>query len=369
MLAELAVRDGYTVTALDYFGDSDLRALCPSHSLLRDYADKAYSPRALVTASKSVAAAAVTYGASFENHPDLVEELSVGRVLLGNTPETLRRVRDPFELQRILGEGGFSFPETCLEIKSHESRVVRHLAQRWLWKPLRGGGGTHVRWLGDADMGEGIVQEYEGIVQEYIEGMVCSFSFVANGQEARVIGVTEQLIGLPEFGTGDFRWCGNLSPPRVPEAELDAIWQQADPIAAYLTAHFGLRGLNGVDFVWRDKRIWVLEINPRPSASTELFDGPLFDWHVRGCLGEPIRPSWSLRLTRSVGKVVVFAPYDLTVGDTQHWRSHELRDIPHNNEHIRQGHPICTALATAATPVDCLQQLRAQAELVRQWTE
>ena len=83
MLAELATQAGYTVIALDYFGDSDLRAIAPSVSLLRDFAGAAYDPAALVSAARTLAAPAVAYGASFENHPALVAQLAEGRQLLG----------------------------------------------------------------------------------------------------------------------------------------------------------------------------------------------------------------------------------------------------------------------------------------------
>ena len=358
MLAELAVRAGYAVTALDYFGDSDLRALGPGRSLLRDFADKAYSPRALVAASRQVEAPSVVYGASFENHPELVEALSTRRLLLGNTPATLRRVRDPFELAQVLRADGFVFPQTY-----GASAPPAPQPRRWLWKPTRGGGGTHVRWVTDA-----IARE--GIVQEFVAGMVGSFTFIANGRESIVVGVSEQLMGLPEFGAQDFRWCGNLSPPRLPDDDVRRIWDQAHDIARCLTSAFGLRGANGVDFVWRDQRIWTIEVNPRPSAALELFDAQydtrLFDWHVRACLQQAWPDKVFAMPDHAVGKAVVFAASDLVVGDTQHWHAQGIRDVPHPHEAVQRGHPICTVLARAATPEQCLTQLRAKADLVRQ---
>ena len=68
--------------------------MCPSVSLLRDFAGKAYSPAALAKAARSLTAPAVTYCASFENHPALVAELAQGRQLIGNGPETLAAESD-----------------------------------------------------------------------------------------------------------------------------------------------------------------------------------------------------------------------------------------------------------------------------------
>ncbi len=368
MLAQMAVRAGHNVIALDYFGDRDLRMLCPSHSLRRDYADKAYHPAALAAVAESIAADAVIYGAGFENHPAAVERLARTHRLLGNTPQTLQHVRDPLQLQSVLVEGGFIGPATQ---PAPMGGLIEDPSQRWLWKPLRGGGGTHVRWA----------QPHQpapraGVWQAFVEGMVGSFAFVANGRDAQLIGLTEQLIGLPEFGARDFRWCGNLTPPRVPQNDLAAMTHEATALAQWLTQRFALRGINGVDFVWRNGRIWVLEVNPRPSASLELFDQPdgpaWLDWHVRGCLGEalsmPSMPQPRVE-ARSCGKAILFAGRDVVTGDTADWHTYDLRDIPHSHEPIPRGQPICTALAYSASGSadDCLNQLRAKADLVREW--
>lgn len=357
MLAELAIRAGYRVTALDFFGDSDLRALAPSLSLLRNFDGKAYSPQALAAAARRIDAGAVVYGASFENHPKLVAELASGRQLLGNTPETLARVRDPFALFDALRAAGFATPRT---------RAAGALMDgRWLWKPARGGGGSGVRWP------DGTAPS-EGIAQEFVEGLACSFTFVANGSEAALIGLSEQLIGLDAFGSGGFRWCGNLVPPRAPVADIDAMLAEAGRIAAHLTGHFALRGLNTVDFIWCTGRIWTLEVNARPSASAELFervlDVRLFDAHVRGAMGEAIGTYAHTSMSqRAAGKTVLFARADTRVGDTGGWLAQGLRDIPHSGEAIAKGHPVCTLLAEGETPDAVFDLLLAKAGRVESW--
>lgn len=366
MLAELATRAGYDVIALDYFGDSDLRATCRGVSLMRDFGGKAYNPRALVAAARTLEAPSVVYGASFENHPALVAELARGRQLLGNAPDVLARVRDPMTLGASLRGAGFAFPETRrLASAGEDENLITCQINRftspgaWLWKPERGGGGSGVRWAGRG-------QSANAIAQEFIDGLPCSFTFVADGRHAQLIGLSEQLIGLSEFGAGGFRWCGNLMPPRVSAGELDAMQREATQIAVHLVGAFGLRGVNTVDFIWRSGRVWPLEVNARPSASLELFDQVFalrtFDLHVRGCRGE--RVVLSSPAGGAAGKAVVFAKANAQVGDTSRWRARDMRDIPHPGEMILRGHPICTVLAFADTPDDVLSQLHAQAKWV-----
>ena len=62
-------------------------------------------------------------------------------------------------------------------------------------------------------------------------------------------------------------------------------------------------------------------------------------------------------LTAAAGKAILFAEKDITVGDTSDWFERGIRDIPYPGEHIKQGKPVCTVLATAASPEHCEQKL------------
>ena len=55
-------------------------------------------------------------------------------------------------------------------------------------------------------------------VQERIDGLACSAAAVGDGVDAVVLGLTEQLVGERAFGVRGYRWCGNLTPPRLPSA-------------------------------------------------------------------------------------------------------------------------------------------------------
>ena len=92
-IAESAVRADCDVVTVDYFGDLDTKRLCPNVSLRERGCG--YSAAALARVARELPYDAVAYGGGLENHPEAVEALAEGKVLLGNAPETLRRVRDP----------------------------------------------------------------------------------------------------------------------------------------------------------------------------------------------------------------------------------------------------------------------------------
>jgi predicted ATP-grasp superfamily ATP-dependent carboligase len=349
MLADLAMRDGQPVAAFDLFGDLDLR-----RGGARVVALPGGSLTALVDAAVQTPARGVVYGASFENHPALVARLAERHTLLGNGPQTLRAVRDPHRLAAALGDAGLLYPRTF-------AAAPEDRCGRWLRKPLRGGGGTRVRaWRGGA-LAAG------SVVQERIEGVACSAAAVADGVDAVVLGLTEQLVGRRSFGVRGYRWCGNVVPPRLPVGERDSLLGQARAICSCLAGAFALRGLFGVDFVWDGERAWTIEVNPRPTASLEAIEAAsgmgVFDAHLRACAGELAQVEGERAV--AAGKAVLFATEDVVIGNSARWLERGVRDVPHPGERIAAGHPICTLVAVAATPQDVLNDLEEQAARLR----
>ena len=359
MLAELAVRVGHDVVALDRFGDLDLQRLCPSVSVLRDLGGRG-GMSALVDAAEKIPAPSVIYGAGLENRPDLVARLASGRTLLGCTPETLERVRDPVVLCASLRAAGLDYPST-FAARDAPRRADR--SRRWLRKPVRGGGGSGVReWRGGALDGE-------VMVQERISGLACSAAAVADGRSAVLLGVSEQLIGHRGLGARRYAWCGNVVPPRLEEVERRALAVAAQSTCAHLASAFELRGLFGVDLVWDGERAWVVEVNPRPTGSLESIEAAhevdVFSAHLHGCAGRLPSIAPAHRARRAAGKAVVFATCDFPVGDTGRWPARGIRDVPHPHEQIAAGHPVCTLVSVQSSPEAVLADLEARAAELR----
>ena len=359
MLAELAVRAGHDVVALDRFGDLDLQRLCPSVSVLRDLGGRG-GMAALVDAAEEIQAPSVIYGAGLENQAGLVARLASGRRLLGCTRETLEGVRDPAALGASLRAAGLAYPST---FAARDAALRAERSRRWLRKPVRGGGGRGVReWRGGALDGN-------VVVQEHISGVACSAAAVADGRSAIVLGVGEQLIGRRGFGARGYAWCGNLVPPRLGEAQRRALEDAAGTICAHLALEFGLLGLFGVDLVWDGDRAWVVEVNPRPTGSLECveaaYDVGVFAAHLEGCAGRlpSVAPAPAPR--RAAGKAILFATHYVRVGDTCGWPARGIRDVPHPRERIRAGRPICTLVSVQASPDAVLADLEARAAALR----
>jgi predicted ATP-grasp superfamily ATP-dependent carboligase len=364
-IAESAVRGGHQVITLDYFGDRDQRVLVENYALSQDF-DLPFSAGALLQASRGLEFGAVVYISNLENHPEVVKELSRGRVLLGNAPTVLYRVRDWRALRAFCLEAGIACPTTLLP--GEEKHSLAPGKGGWLHKPVRSGGGHGIRpWAGEPLDGE-------HILQAYVAGRSASAAFVADGQRSVVIGLTEQLIGRRELGARGFAWCGNILPLTLPPAERIAVLETVERMAARLTRRFGLRGVNGIDLVVADggPGVFLLEVNPRYTASMELVERAyglnVFSLHLEALAGR--LPDFSLAehfhfQDLYFGKGIVYARRTVTLPETAGWAERNRRDIPFSGERIEADHPICTVLAEGEGRETCWDRLLAGAEAVR----
>jgi predicted ATP-grasp superfamily ATP-dependent carboligase len=334
MLAQLAVADGYEVIALDRFGDVDLRAVAPGAT--------AASNDALAALAAGAEVDAVVYGAGFENHPDLVARMAVGRELLGTPADLLAAVRDPWAVAAAARAAGARAPET----RSVEDLPDAGGRGTWLRKPLRSGGGRGVgRWAG------GRLRATE-VLQRHVDGLSCSAVAIGDGRRAVVLGLTEQLHRAPGFG-----WMGNVTPPRLADPELSQLDGRLRAVCDEIARRFGVRGAFGVDVVWDGSRVWVLEVNPRPPASLELFGPGSFEAHVRGARGIGLATAGAPPpLGCAMVKIVVFADRDLCAPDPAWWPPGLVRDVPHAGEPIKRGAPVCTLIAAGAGVPELLER-------------
>jgi predicted ATP-grasp superfamily ATP-dependent carboligase len=368
--AESAARAGFAVTAIDAFGDLDQHPSVQSHSL-----EGTFSPDTASRLAGTIACDAVAYGSNYENHPDVVARLAHGRALWGNPPDVLERVRDPLLLTQTLRRRGCAAPDVHDESRPSTSPgrpepdegAIPSLEPRgdraWLVKPRASGGGHRVRlWHLGMRVPRGCY------LQELVEGTPGSIVFVAAGGRAVPIGVSRQLIGEEAFGASGYRYCGNiLVSPRADDGVVD----RACAMAGTVCEAFGLVGVNGVDFVTKGGVPHAIEVNPRWCASMELveraFGLSVFGAHAAACR-DGVLPVFDLARARpavAVGKAVVFARDDVTVGDTRAWLADtDVRDIPHPGARIRGGRPVCTVFAIARDEAACHASLVRRAERV-----
>jgi predicted ATP-grasp superfamily ATP-dependent carboligase len=277
--------------------------------------------------------------------------MSVDCELLGNEPASLRAVRDPSRLREVVCSIGTETPQILPPGVQPDPGLC------WLRKPLKSGMGYAIEpWKST------VLDDPDYVVQRWVEGIPHSASFIANGHDAQVFAVTQQLSGDPAFGAHGFAYVGNLLIPKPDAGLLESL----NVLATTLTQAFGLVGLNGIDFILNGEQLSILEVNPRYSASMELVEEalavPLLLWHTAGCRRQslPVLPE---RHDRNVfGKAIVYARRDGRLPDTTQWLAKDRRDVPHAGGPIHAGFPICTVTAVGRDQQLCYAHLLAEAD-------
>lgn len=365
-LANCAAAAGFRkVTVVDAFGDRDLAESLHSVSTGRDMG-LPFDDDAILKACAGIPRDILVYGSGVENRPDLVEKLSGGSFLAGNTPDVLARVRNPLLLQEICRQEGIPFPRTfSLDTNVFERQKEGPLLLergKWLRKRYASGGGTGVHFY------DGMALVVGEVIQEYLPGRPVSVSFIAHKKGVEILGMSEQLVGIAEFGATDFKWCGNImpAPPQPPEEEK--LRETAGEYARVLSRRFGLRGLNGIDMIQADK-VYVVEVNARFTASMELLDsfrdGSLFENHLAACSGKDIhagREDNGFAGYRAKG--VVYARARCKTPETKDWIRHGWRDVPWPGDLFEEGKPVCTVFSRAPDPDTCKDLLVREARKV-----
>jgi predicted ATP-grasp superfamily ATP-dependent carboligase len=334
-LAASARRGGFAAALLDLFADADTRALgYPFRNVCRDDALRFDTGRLLAAAGELAPpgrCAGVVLGAGFEADTGLMARLAAGRRLLGNSPETVRALKDPALLFPLLGRLGVPHPETRVAPPADPAG--------WLAKRRGGAGGTHVVPASAAPRGDDVYY------QRFQAGRSLSVLFLADGRRALVVGWNEQWAAGPAtpylYGGG----MASAAPARL-EAEIAAALDR-------IVAETGLTGLNGLDFIAGDGGWQAIEINPRPTAALEYYDA---DWprgllaaHVEACGGRlPAArpPAGALR-----GHAIIFAARRVAVRPGFRFPA-GCRDIPNPGTVIPPRGPVCTVHAEAAKADD-----------------
>ncbi len=337
-LAQSACRAGWRPCVIDAFVDMDTRACAPVHTRISmnsdGHMDEGELRGALAHCEHETVQASVIYGAGMESMPGLLEALSARYRILGNTPEVLRAVRDPITFSAALRALRIPYPRTRFTPPRDKDDELR-----WLVKRASGAGGGHVQdWNGAPVEGEGYY------FQHYLPGPTMSALFAADGRRATIIGFNTQWVA--SRATQPFAYAGAVNRAGLTVPQRDHVANHVNG----LTRAFGLRGLNSLDFILYRDQLFALEINPRPTATCELYEPDRPDGmvalHVRACQGE-LPDAGSFADVKVRAHAIVYAHETRVVSSSMQWPSW-CRDIPEADARIGEGEPVCSVHAEGA---------------------
>lgn len=334
-LAQSARKGGISVVALDRFADRDTREAARVCRAV-PATERGFEAAALLRAAEALCPPArsrgLVYGSGLEHCPELLHALSERRRLYGNSPQTVARLKDPLAFFGLLRGLDIPYPETSLARPADQTG--------WLVKQVGGSGGGHVQRIARA---RPAARRF--YYQREWPGRSVSVLFLANGARCRVLGFSETWT-TSQDPSEPYRYAGGVS-----DADVSApLRERLSAAAQALTAALGLKGVNGLDAIVREDEFVVLEVNPRPGATFELYEPKyaesFFVLHLRACSGD--LPAVTRASPLAYAHAVVYAPRALVVAESTAWPP-GCSDLPMPGTPIRANAPLCMVHACGRT--------------------
>lgn len=338
-LAAAARRSGFRPLVADLFADLDTRELAAKVVRVSGSVAEGLGRDSLLAAlsvlAREGAVDGVVYGSGFEDRVELLAEIADGYRLIGNSAAVVARLKDPLRFAALCRGADVPHPRT------QRDRPIRGL---WLEKRAGGAGGTHVRTLPR----RGRTSPY--YYQRQVAGRAVSALFLADGKRALVLGLSDQWTD--PVPVSPFRYGGAVRPASVPPAVARAVAESL----TRLTRESGLVGLCSADFITRHDGFDLLEINPRPGATLDIYqDERLFGWHVAACAGR--LPDEIAPFPGAAAAAVVYAPAPIRLRFGFIWPEWTADRQPPGEE-VAAGAPFCTVLAEAQTAALARESVR-----------
>lgn len=344
--AQSAVRAGYEPWCVDLFADRDLADIA-----FVKRCRYSFYPEGMIEKMRHAPASKVLITGAFEHHPDALRALAMKRQLFRWTLKQIFAMRDPKVWQAAPDIEGVKYPAVL-----NDGRVPEEDDKAsYLVKPLDHAHPRHCvkHWQA------GEKPDASSYLQQWIEGLPMSAVYTCKAGQSVLLGVTRQLIGDAKLYAPPMAYCGSIGPLRL-SARLHKAFTA---LGEHLAKRFQLDGIFNIDAILSpDETVSPIEINPRYSASVEIFER-FYDIAAFGELPQlPDRNDDQPLL----GKAYVFNGLPRTLrGDEvlPHLSTDQdqVADIPQPWRKIAPGSPICTLFAKAQQVDDCIAELHDRA--------
>jgi len=342
-----AIDAGFEVIVMDAFIDKDTQEMSKSCYQL-EYQENQLQAENLLRVLNQIDLTVVNgfyYGAGFETHPELLLQINERVPVFGNSVDAIKHCKLPHLFFALCDSHAMLYPQYTYE---HPKET-----QGWLRKKIGGSGGHHISFLANDDS-----EEADVYYQKIQSGDSMSCLFLADQQQAKLIGINEQWTQCDTLMP--YRYGGATSSANIGDATQSRLMSFLTNVVETL----GLVGLNSCDFILHHDEIYMLEINPRLSASIDLYrpvEGNLFAAHVSACKGEHVK---QLKMDGCAkAHQIIYAKVDWMADANLQWPEW-VCDIPQPNQLIYAGMPICTVIAEAEKPERAKQLVKERAVFI-----
>lgn len=343
MLAQAAYRAGYKPFVIDLYADRDTCLYAQETLLVTSLALHHIAP-ALEAFFTHIPLTHIIYGSGFENHPESLIYLANRLTILGNPPDVFANILNKKYFFSVLDQLSIPYPHVAFT-------KPKNASDAWLTKPLQGHGGIGIQHFHPDDKHSTLVYW-----QRYIQGTAHSVLFLADGNNAQIIGFNNQWS--VQSNQDHFLFSGISNAESIPNQHKASVMQWLTAIIPI----FALKGLNSLDFICAAQGCYVLEINARPPASMQLYDDALFVRHIEACQ-EQLHESPAIPFDDYKAYQIIYAKHDTQIPMEFAWPSWCM-DLPDDGALIHTGQPVCSIIASHKQSQQIMQQLVIKQQII-----
>ena len=339
-LAAAANRGGACVHVIDHFADQDTKRYAQSTRKLSEFNLVQQQSNLIALVKKYVwqyPSIEIVLGSGFESKPQLQLQLQRIAPVIANNTQCIQQIKDPAIFYPLLQ--ALSLPHPIYHLRDHPDT----LTSPYLIKAIGASGGSHI-----SPYKQGGVPKNH-YLQQQLYGRHYSVTFIADGRAFQLLGFNEIW---QRTENSNFTFSGMVSNSPLAEKYQQKILTALKKLVAL----FRLHGLCSMDFIITSaQQYYLIEINPRPSASFELYDNnnDLFARHVLACQGKlTVMPP---QTKNAKALQIIYAEKDMVIADLpwQEWVS----DRPSAGVKIMKNAPVCTIHASGITAMHAKKQL------------
>ncbi len=226
---------------------------------------------------------------------NLAEKLDkLGVKILGTSIESINAVEDRKVFEKLLRELGIAQPKGCaVTSKAQAIEAVKELNYPVLVRPsyVIGGRGMQVVY-NDEELLTYITEafkfsnEHPVLIDQYLEGQEVELDAISDGRDILIPGICEH-IERAGVHSGDSM---SIYPSQNISRKNEKILVK---YATQIARKLNIKGLMNIQFIIKDDKVYVIEVNPRASRTVPIMSKvtgiPMVNIAVSAILGKSIR--------------------------------------------------------------------------------
>jgi predicted ATP-grasp superfamily ATP-dependent carboligase len=247
------------------------------------------------------------------------QDITSNRNNYGNNFETIKKTKSKVFFQELRKQK-INFPRISKKPKQNG---------KWLVKEYKSFGGIKVKPFKQSHNIN--KKEY---LQKFIDGDSISVQFFVENNNIKILAICDQIITNSEMGLFLVK---SIITKKIQKKLLKIIYNLVKKISKI----FLLKGINNLDLIIEGKKVFLLEVNPRPGLSTKILDS------IHKNLFKIKSPKKKTAFNGYYSSTVIYARKEIKINHRKilflkkNSHSKQFSELPNLGDIIRVDEPIC----------------------------